>query len=110
MSPAKWQEIKDTIEEKFEIIDQGKKDLEDRPGTVDFIEFISPLGKMRLEWYDQPLLLDKKTHGSKRIGSETKVEYIYSQTERVNRFRALKWNENENFWEEMEMEKGAFSL
>jgi len=110
MTLDKWQEIKDTIQEKFTISDQGTENFQDRPGTIEFIEFTSPLGEVRLEWTDQPLLLDKRTHGSKRIGSETKVEYIYSETERVNRFKALKWNEGINGWEEMEMEKGAFSL
>lgn len=105
MTKEKWQEIKDTIQEKFEIIANEIENFQDRPGTIEFIEFSGPMGKMRLEWTDQPLLLDKKTHGSKRIGSETKVEYIYSDTERVNKFKAFKWDENANNWEAIEMEK-----
>jgi len=108
MTLEKWQEIKDIVQEKFEIIDSGTNDFENRPGTVEFIEFSGPLGKMRLEWTDQPLLLDKKTHGSKRIGSETKVEYVYSETERVNKFKAFKWDENILRWDEIEMEKGNY--
>lgn len=110
MTPEKWKDIKSRVRDTFEVIDNQTVNLSDRPGTMEFLEFNGPMGKMRLEWTDQPLLLDKKTHGSKRIGSETKVEYIYSDTERVNRFRAFQWNGDENSWSEMNMEKGMFTF
>lgn len=110
MTQEKWQEIKGMVLDKFDVLENKTVNLDDRPGTVEYIEFTGPLGKMRLEWIDQPLLIDKKTIGSKRIGSDTKVEYIYSETERVNRFKAYKWNNDSQSWEEIEMEKGAFSL
>lgn len=112
MTDERWQDIIGKIKDNFEFLDQRIEDLPEEmgPGSVEIIEFVGPLGKMRLERTTQPLVIDKKTIGSRRIGSDTKVEYIYSDTEKIHKFKAFKWDDDKNDWLEMEMEKGGFEL
>ena len=109
MQEEKWENIKGMIKDKFEVEDEGKNELEDVPnGQVEFIIFESPLGRIKLEYITKPVVLDKRTIGSRRIGSETTVEYIYSEDEFSNTFKAYKWEDES--WIELEKEKaGAFS-
>ena len=108
MTDERWQDILGQIKDKFEVIDHRTQDLpEDAgPGSVEIIEFTGPLGKMKLERTTQPLVIDKKTIGSRRIGSQTKVDYIYSETEKVHKFKAYRWSEDDNGWVEMTMDRG----
>jgi len=91
MTEEKWVDIIAKVKDNFEFLDHRTEDLPEEmgQGTVEIIEFIGPLGKMRLERTTQPLVIDKKTIGSRRIGSDTKVEYIYSDTEKVHKFKAF---------------------
>jgi hypothetical protein len=110
MTQEKWQNIVGLIKDKFGVEDEGREELADIPsGSVEFIIFSGPLGRMRLEYTSKPVVLDKKSIGSKRIGSEATVQYIYSDTEMSNTFKAYKWEDEE--WVEMEQEAaGAFSV
>ncbi len=110
MTDERWIEIKAIIEDKFEILHSSVEEIGENGGTVEIIEFISPMGKIRLERTNQPLVIDKKVIGSKRIGSEHKVQFVYSETERVHKFKAYRWNDESNSWIEMEMEKDSFFL
>ena len=112
MTDEKWEDIIGKIKDNFELIDHTTKDLpEERgKGTFEIIEFVGPLGKMKLARTTQPLVIDKKTIGSRRIGSDITVEYIYSDTEKVHKFTASKWDEENEIWQEMQMERGDFSL
>ena len=105
MNIEKWQNIISLIKDKFEVEEEGVEELEDIPdGKVEFIIFSGPLGRMRLEYTTKPVILDKKTIGSKRIGSDTAVQYIYSDTEVSNTFKAYKWDADSEEWTEMEKE------
>lgn len=108
MTDERWAEIKALIEDKFEVERNVTEEIEDGRGTIEIIEFIGPTGKMRLERTDQPLVIGKTVIGSKRIGSEQKVQYNYSDTERSHKFKVYKWNEESSSWIEMEMERGTF--
>ncbi len=110
MTDERWIEIKALIEDKFEILHSSVEETGEDGGTVEIIEFVSPMGKIRLERTNRPLVIDKKVIGSKRIGSEHKVHFVYSDTEKVHTFKAYRWNDESNSWIEMEMEKGAFFL
>ncbi len=109
MTKEKWEDTKDMVKDQFEVEEEGKEELDDAPNSsVEFIIFEGPLGRMKLEYITKPIVLDKKTIGSRRIGSDTTVEYIYSEDEFSNIFKAYKW-ENDR-WEEMEKERlGAFT-
>ena len=112
MHPEKWEQIVGMIKDQFKVEDEGEDSMEDIPKSkVQFIIFQGPAGRMRLEYTTKPVILDKKTIGSRRIGSETKVEYIDSDTEMSQTFKAYKWDEDDEEWVEMEAGKmEAFSI
>jgi hypothetical protein len=61
---------------------------------------------MRLEFIVKPIILDKKTIYSRRIGSETTVDYVYSDEEKSYKLVAYKWDEGQGEW--MEMDSSTF--
>ena len=107
MTEEKWLDTIAQIKDNFEVIGHRTEDLEPESGrgTVEIIEFTGPLGKIKLERTTQPLVIDKKTIGSRRIGSQTTVEYLYSDTEKVHRFKAYRFDENDQIWVEIAQEK-----
>lgn len=105
MLPEKWENLVDDIKDKFEVEKQDKEHLDDQGGTdIEFIIFKSPLGRIKLEFITKPVVLDKKTFYSQRIGSETKVEYVYSEDEKSYKLIAHKWDEDQNDWAEIDVE------
>ncbi|MBU1148648.1 hypothetical protein KKI23_01015 [Patescibacteria group bacterium] len=108
MNAEKWGEILDLVKEKFGIIEQGKEDLD--PGEGEFLIFNGPLGKMKVVREVKPLVIDKKVISSRRVGSFTTEEFIYSDTEKTEKMKAYKWDEDDQAWVEMEMKPEAFTL
>lgn len=107
MTPEKWENIKGNILDNFEIEDKGTEHLPDEGGVdIDYIVFFGPIGKMRLEFVTKPVVLDKKTLYSNRIGSETKVEYVYSAVEKNQQLMVYKWESDVDDW--VEMDAGIF--
>lgn len=103
MTKEKWQNILGQVKDSFLILEEGIENLEDEGGVeIEFIVFNGPLGKMRLEFITKPVLLDKKTTYSNRIGAETKIDYVYSDSEKTSKMIAYKWDENTSEWVEME--------
>ena len=103
MTEEKWREIVGKVLDNFEVIEHKNENLETGQGEVEYIIFNSPTGKIKLERAVKPLVLEKRGLGSRRIGSKTKVEYIYSETEKVDIFKVYKWKNEE--WEEIELGK-----
>ncbi|OGY51329.1 MAG: hypothetical protein A3J59_02575 [Candidatus Buchananbacteria bacterium RIFCSPHIGHO2_02_FULL_56_16] len=103
MTDERWQDILGHIKDKFEVLDHRTEALaaEEGPGSIEVIEFNGPLGRMKLNRTTKPRVLGKKIIGSKRIGSDTTVEYLYSDTEKSHQFGAYRWNEDEQTWVEM---------
>ncbi len=108
MLDEKWLDIISRVEEKFDILEHEKEDLMEIPGTIEYIIFVSPLGKVKLERTVKPLVLDKKTNYSNRIGGNVSVEYVYSDTETVDKFKAYKWDDNEDDWTDIDADADAF--
>ncbi len=106
MNDEKWQDITGRVMDDFELLEREVEDLPDGPGSVEYVIFNGPLGKMKLERTSKPLVLDKKAVGSKRIGSSTHVEYVFSETEKVHTFKAYKWDDVQDEWVEMEAGSG----
>lgn len=104
MSPEKWDEIKLMVQKNFGVEENTVLDLpaEQGGGQKESLIFKGPLGKMKLEFISKPLVIDKKTIYSNRAGQQTKVEYITSDTEKVNTFVALKWDEAGENWVEID--------
>ena len=106
MSPEKWEKIVGNIKDNFKVEADGKERFEDEDGLeVEYIVFAGPLGRMKLEFITRPVIIDKKTKYSNRIGAETVVEYVYSQDEKNHKLKAYKWDEALNDWLEMEAKK-----
>ena len=108
MNDERWQDIVGMVKDKFDIDSQTTEELseEDGPGSIEILEFDGPLGKMRLTRTTKLLVLGKKVLGSRRIGSESSVQYTYSDTEVVNKFTAYKFNEATGEWDELAMDRG----
>ena len=103
MQPEKWTIIKGNIKDNFKIEDEGSEHIDDEGGIdIEYIVFQSPLGKIRLEYITKPIVLDRKTTYSKRIGSETKIDYVYSNDEKSYKLDAYKWNDKAETWEEID--------
>jgi len=106
MQEERWKETIGRIKDNFEVLDEGFDHIEDEGGIdIEFIEFAGPLGKMRLEFITKPIVLDKKTSYTRRIGSETNVQYVYSDTDKSSRLDVYKLNEDSGEWEEIEATK-----
>ena len=100
MTKDKWLDLKDRIEDKFGVREYKKDILEDVPDSVvEILIFDSPLGKIKLEWVSKPKTLGEKTVYSNRIGSNVKVDKIYSEDERAEYLKAYKDLDGE--WEEI---------
>ncbi|RMD59919.1 hypothetical protein D6821_00015 [Candidatus Parcubacteria bacterium] len=103
MTPERWQTIKGHIKDNLTLLDEGQDFYEDEGGVeIEFIEFEGPMGKMRLEFVAKPVVLDKKTIYSRRIGSETAVEYVYSEDEKTYKLLAYKWDSSNEKWTEID--------
>lgn len=110
MSPEKWAEFKARIKEGFKDVEITNGKLpEPQVGEAETVLFTGHLGRMKLEYITKPVLLDKKTHGSRRIGGDTSVEYIYSETEFTHQLRAYVWNDEQDDWVEIDMKQSFHS-
>jgi len=103
MNQERWENLVNDIKDKFEVEDHKNEHLDEMGGTdIEFIIFKGPLGRVKLAYVTKPVVLDKKMNYSQRIGSETSVEYVYSEDERTARLIAYKWDENREDWIEID--------
>ena len=106
--PEKWETTKNNIKDNFDVLDEGSSHMDEEGGIdIEYIVFDGPLGRMRLEFISKPVIMDKKTTYSKRIGSETAVEYVYSADEKSYKLIVYKWNDSQGEW--TEVPAGAFA-
>lgn len=112
MSPEKWQDIKGMVKDKFSILEEKTQPLElkiglaktQKIGEIESIVFISPLGKIKLEYSTKPVILDKIEHYSKRMGASSNTEYILSDSEFVHRFEAYIWKNDLDDWQKFDFD------
>lgn len=106
MRPEKWQEIVGNIKDNFKVEESGQEHLENEGGAdIEYIVFNGPLGRLRLEFTSRPVILDKKTKYSRRLGARTVISYVYSSAEKSHKLKAYKWDEVLNDWLELEAKK-----
>ena len=111
MMPEKWEETRGHILDSFQDVEVSEYELsEPEVGKKEVVLFTGPAGRMKLEYYTKPMVLDRKTHGSRRIGSHTAVEYVYSNSEFSHQLKAYKWDDAADDWQEISMERGSFAL
>jgi len=102
MTAKKWQEIKNKVKDSFKVEEEKTMHTDEDGGTdTEYLIFLGPLGRIKLEFISKPVVSDKKTKYSKRIGSSTVVEYVYGE-EKVTKLRVYRWEEAQNDWLEME--------
>ncbi len=110
MTDEKWEQIKEMVTKNFGVLENEIIDLppEIGAGTKEMVIFDGPLGKMKLEFIIKPLVIGRKTHYSKRMGTSAKVDYITSETEKVRTFLAFKWDLASENWQEIELSNMGF--
>lgn len=102
MNLEKWEQIRLMAKDKFEILNEVEEEGVDGIGKVHIIEFEGPIGRIKLEFVTKPRILDKKTTYSNRIGSDVKVDYVYSEDEETYQLNAFKWNDAEEVWQDID--------
>lgn len=113
MNDEKWGDVVQLIEQKFGIIERKKEEFplgddfeeEKAKEEVESIVFNGPLGKMMVQRTTRPIVIDKKSHYTKRMGQGAQVEYTYSEDKFSHKLKAFKWDDIANDWVEMEAEK-----
>jgi hypothetical protein len=102
VTDEKWQTIVNQLKETYTILDEGREDLEDRPGSREFFCFVGPGDqKMQIERLSYPPVTGKKTRGGSRVGAASSVEYEYSETDIVHRIVLYRWDDATQEWEEV---------
>lgn len=103
MNRDKWLTTLEKIRKNFALENEYQESLgENIPGVKWVVEFTAgELGKIRMEWVEKPRLKEVKTTYSNRIGSGTKVENVYEETELTNYLNVFKWDTGSQAWEKM---------
>jgi len=107
MLQAKWENLLDQIERQFGFVEHTTERFEERRLTVETAVFDGAGGRMKLERSVRPVILDKKSHFSKRVGSASAVEYVYSETETVDTVKLYRWDRLAGEWREMNISELA---
>lgn len=110
MTDGKWDNLIFMIEEKFGILARHKgpveisKDTkgESIMGDIESIEFETPNGKMKIERFGRPKVIDKKVLSTKRIGGRVAVDYVYSKEEKSYGVKLYRLDENSH-WQEVDL-------
>lgn len=108
MKAELWGEILDRLEDQYGelAVERFSESREDDTGQklvtdIERVEFETPMGKMRVELATSPTILDKKTHYSHTAGAHTSIEYVLSETEKTQKIRAFRFDENTDDWIEI---------
>ncbi|MDQ5939016.1 MAG: hypothetical protein QG603_479 [Patescibacteria group bacterium] len=99
MQPDRWLEIKQELKQKFELEDEYSEELDH--GSQEVVEFVSPMGLVKLCFVQKPKVLDKKTTYSNRIGSGVSVEYVYDLENSTYHLDVWLWSEGNQQWEKL---------
>jgi hypothetical protein len=100
MQVDRWQELKHELKQKFTLEEEYSEELE--YGEQEVLEFVSPLGKIKLCFVKKPKILDKKTTYSNRIGSNVSVEYVYDPENFTYHLDVWLWSEPNDQWEKLD--------
>jgi hypothetical protein len=108
MIKEKWENTKSMIKDKFQILEEKIEPMEfktgldtsQKIGDKEVIIFLSPIGKVKLEYITKPVIIEKKEHYSKRMGTAANTEYILSETDFVQRMEA--YLEKDNEWQKID--------
>jgi len=117
MQDDKWDDLIDSLEMKFGKVDRKHRSTittddvgHEIKNDEEWIEFESPLGKMKLIRVTRPMIIDKKFHYTHTGGSKGKVEYVLSDTELSHKVTLYQWNNIKQDWQEMELPSGELKF
>jgi hypothetical protein len=102
MYQGKWEDLIDKIEKLFGFIEHTTEEYPERRMTVETAVFDGASGRMKLERTVKPLVLDRKTTYSKRIGGEVTTDYVLSEDEYVDTVRFYKWDKLAGEWKQID--------
>lgn len=102
MTQEKWENLIIYIKESFDVSEHETEETADGKVSLEYICFSGPMGKIKLEREVKPLVTGRKVLSSKRPGSAVLEELEYSDTEKVDKLRAYRWDENKDEWEEID--------
>src|SRR5512139_3343851 len=102
MNDQRWEEVLRRLDRLFGDLEFDEVEDEETRTTVESVVWNGAQGRMKLTRTTRPLVVDKKTHYSGRIGGGTSVEFVYSDTETTSRVRLYRWDEPANDWEEID--------
>ena len=98
MNDEQWEKIKDTVKDRFEVLEEETEEGENENEIIEFIEVMSEAGKIKLERITKPKVLDVKATYSKRGQSTSGVKFIHSNEEVVHTVKAYKWDDQQDTW------------
>ena len=109
MTDEKWQNIVSMIKDKFAVEEESSDSVEignTKAGSPaieikEIIIFDGPLGKIKLERTTRPIVVDKKTQYSQRIGAQVTVDYVYSDSENSQKVRFYRYESDQTDWVEI---------
>jgi len=105
MTYERWQDLVTKLQDKFPTAVVGKEEYDE--GYVEYLECVTPRGKMRFELVVKPKVIGKKTYYSKRMGSSSTVEYQYSPEEHTLTLRVLVEHPVSGDWQEISLSQLA---
>ncbi len=98
MNDERWIELTERIRDTFKVTRDVEHALDPGPGKIEELEFEGPGGRMRLERVTRPVVLERRAHYSRRVGSGASEEFVYSPTEVSHRVTFYRWVDGN--WEE----------
>ena len=117
MIDDKWEDLKDNLRQKFEVLEELTEpdimtdDLGNEiKGTKDIVVFNGPQGKMMLTRLVRPTILDKKSHYHKTQGGGALIEYIVSETETTSKLNLYTFNDISGEWAELKTDPGRLNF
>lgn len=108
MKDRLWDDMLDRLENKYGEVniknrqesrsdDMGNKIISE----ISYVEFEIPEGKLRVEKWVTPMIIDKKTYYSNSSANHTTVEYITSDTEKTSKIKVFKLDQDNDEWLEI---------
>lgn len=98
MSPDRWQQLIDHLDDQGRLESRETENLGERPGTVERVVVKTSVGRFRLSFTTEPKRLGEKALYSKRGGSTVNVQTRYDETEQVHIFTVEQYSAERPGW------------
>ncbi len=101
MTYEQWQDLQGRVSDKFQNVKKGKELLPEGPGEREYLECDTPAGRIRLELWMRPVVLERKTLYTHRMNTAATVQYRYDESEHSLTLHAYRWDGGEEDWHEV---------